>query len=135
MRKLILTSFSIAIIISAVLCAGNPIPESRGNHNQPALVHTVMFSLRSPVDSLATKEFLADGKRILSSIPGVNDFKVSRQVSKKNNFQFGFSMVFTNMEGFQNYLVHPLHEQFVKERWETEVVSFLEADYIPWNPQ
>ncbi len=90
-----------------------------------------MFSLKTPPNSEVARKFLQDGKKILTSIPGVAEFKVFRQVSEKNTFQYGFSMVFRDRSAFENYLKHPLHTRFVSERWEKEVSSFLEADYIP----
>ena len=135
MKKLILPSFPAAILLGAILLAGAPLPVSGESPSEPVLVHTVMFSLKTPVDSSETRQFLADGKRILTAIPGVENFEVRRQVSEKNDFQFGFSMSFADRASFESYLAHPLHEQFVKERWEKEVTSFLEADYVAWNPE
>lgn len=96
---------------------------------EDAIIHTVMFSLKTPVNSEESLKFLREGKEILSSIPGVNGFEVRRQVSEKNDYQYGFSMIFSSKDAFDNYLVHPLHVSFVRDRWEKEVTAFLEADY------
>jgi hypothetical protein len=88
-----------------------------------------MFSLKTPANSEESEKFLKDGKEILSSIPGVNNFEVRRQVSEKNDYQYGFSMIFTSKDAFDDYIVHPLHVSFVRDRWEKEVTAFLEADY------
>ncbi|MDL2277864.1 Dabb family protein [Parabacteroides sp. OttesenSCG-928-G07] len=92
--------------------------------------HTVIFSLKHALDAPETEKFLQDGKRILSALPMVNDFEVFHQVSIKNEYAFGFSMLFPNQEAYQAYNDHPDHVKFVKERWETEVIKFLEADFI-----
>ncbi|SBW01592.1 Dabb family protein [uncultured Dysgonomonas sp.] len=92
--------------------------------------HTVMFNLKYDADAPETDKFLQDGQRILSALPMVKNFEVSRQVSSKNEYKFYFSMVFDNQEAYTAYNEHPEHVKFVKERWETEVTNFLEADFI-----
>ncbi len=123
----------LALIINApfIFClAENPPGTELSSPGEKTIMHTVMFSLKTPPDSEEAAKFLRDGKKILSSIPGVAEFKVFRQVSEKNNFQYGFSMVFADRTAFESYIEHPLHTGFVSERWEKEVFSFLEADYI-----
>ncbi len=93
------------------------------------IVHTVIFDLKYPVGSPEAKKFLTDGYTILTNIPGVHDFQVFRQVSPKNDFQYGFYMRFTNQQEFDTYTNHPDHNKFVAERWETEVVRFQESDF------
>jgi hypothetical protein len=94
------------------------------------IVHTVMFSLKHEIDAPETMKFLLDGQRILTAIPSVQNFQVMRQVSKKNEFDFFFSMEFADQTAYQLYNDHPDHVKFVKERWEKEVVKFLEADFV-----
>jgi hypothetical protein len=56
--------------------------------------HMVIFDLNSGADSEKSELFLSDAERILSSIEGINDFQVSRQVSPKNDFMFCFSTIY-----------------------------------------
>ena len=93
------------------------------------MVHSVIFSLKHPQGSEEARRFLEDGRSILSSIPVVKNFRVYRQVSAKNDYDYGFSMEFDNRNDYQAYDSHPLHVAFVKERWLTEVERFLEIDY------
>ena len=92
--------------------------------------HTVIFTLKHAHGSLMEKAFLRDAK-VLTEIPGVKKFEQLKQVSKKNDFQFGFSMEFADQAAYTAYNVHPKHVKFVKERWEREVDKFLEIDYVP----
>src|SRR2546427_12747019 len=92
--------------------------------------HTVVFRLKYPKGSAAEKKFLADA-RMLSKIPGVEKFEQLRQVSPKNDYHFGFSMEFTDQKAYSGYNDHPHHVAFVRDRWISEVVSFLEIDYAP----
>jgi hypothetical protein len=91
--------------------------------------HMVIFNLKHPIDSSEAVKFLNDGEEILSSIPTVRNFRVFRQVSPKNDYDYGFSMDFVSQEDYDTYNEHPLHVQFVQERWLTEVERFLEIDF------
>lgn len=91
--------------------------------------HMVIFNLPYPEGSKKAIKFLNDGNRILTGIPVVRDFQVFLQVSPKNDYQYGFSMVFTNQDDYTTYNLHPDHVAFVEERWKKEVTDFLEIDF------
>lgn len=93
------------------------------------ILHSVIFSLKHERGSDAERQFLEDGERILTSIPVVSNFNVYKQVSAKNDYDFGFAMEFASQADYDAYNAHPLHEQFVEDRWKTEVERFLEIDY------
>ena len=93
--------------------------------------HTVVFSLKHAQGSLQEKAFMRDAKAALQDIPGVKKFEQLRQVSRKNDFEFGFSMEFADQVAYDGYNNHPKHVAFVKNRWEREVEKFLEIDYQP----
>ena len=93
--------------------------------------HTVIFTLKHAHGSLQEKMFLRDAKVALESIPGVKKFEQLRQVSKKNDYHFGFSMEFADQAAYDAYDKHPKHVKFVEERWKREVGKFLEIDYEP----
>ena len=93
------------------------------------IIHSVIFNLKHETGSDEAKQFLMDGKAILSGIPTVQNFVVYKQVSAKNDYSYGFSMYFEDEAAFMAYNEHPDHVAFVRERWETEVTSFLEIDY------
>lgn len=90
--------------------------------------HTVIFVLKHAHGSLQEKAFLRDAQ-VLAEIPGVQKFERLRQVSRKNDYEFGFSMEFKDQAAYDAYNVHPKHEKFVEERWKREVERFLEIDY------
>ncbi|MCY0150415.1 Dabb family protein [Hoeflea sp. G2-23] len=93
--------------------------------------HTVTFSLKHEKGSDREQHFLADARRILSAIAGVEQFEVLRQTGAKNNFSYGLSMEFANQEAYDFYNNHPDHVAFVRDRWLPEVKEFLEIDYVP----
>lgn len=96
----------------------------------PDIIHSVAFSLIHDPESEAEKAFLADGRRILTAIPGVLAFQVLRQVSSKNPYRFGFTMRFATVAGYEAYNAHPDHLAFVRDRWQKEVAAFLENDSV-----
>jgi Stress responsive A/B Barrel Domain len=89
--------------------------------------HSVIFSMNENIDALRTKEFIIEAKK-LSTISGVLNFKAWKQVSKKNNFQYGLSMEFKSEEDFQIYNNHPIHKDFIDQQWIPCVSDFLEID-------
>jgi hypothetical protein len=97
--------------------------------DKQAIRHMVIFCLKHPVGSAEAEKFLKDGEKILTSIPVVRHFRVFRQVSVKNDYDYGFSMEFNSAEDYEAYNIHPAHSQFVEERWKTEVDRFLEIDF------
>ena len=90
--------------------------------------HMVIFNLPYAEGSIEADKFLEDGTRILTAIPVVKNFQAFHQVSEKNDYQYGFSMVFANQEDYNTYNMHPDHVAFVEERWMKEVTDFLEID-------
>jgi len=91
--------------------------------------HMVIFNLTYPKYAPESKKFIQDGTRILTGIPVVKNFQAFNQVSEKNKFGFGFSMVFTNRADYETYNKHPEHVAFVQNRWMKEVSDYLEIDF------
>lgn len=92
--------------------------------------HTVVFKLKCPKGSGEENEFLMAAAS-LSSIPGVLNFESLRQISKKNDFDFGLSMEFVTLQAYNDYNKHPDHTRFVETYWVKYVDKFLEIDYEP----
>jgi hypothetical protein len=95
--------------------------------------HTVAFSLRHAAGSPAEADFLS-AALALATIPGVEDFEQRRQVSPKSDFTFSFAMSFADEDAYRAYNDHPVHVAFVRDRWEAEVSSFEELDFVPLTP-
>jgi heme-degrading monooxygenase HmoA len=92
--------------------------------------HTVVFKLKHAQGSLQEKAFLRDAT-FLGELPGVQNFERLKQVSPKNDYEFGFSMEFSDEAAFAAYNGHPRHIAFVRDRWQREVERFLEIDFEP----
>lgn len=122
----------IIALISPILfaCKDN---SSEQAESSSGIQHTVMFNLKHEANSAEEELFLEDGQRILSILPTVRNFEVKKQISSKNEYRFYFSMFFEDEKAYEAYNLHPEHVKFVKERWETEVSNFLEADFINYS--
>ena len=94
--------------------------------------HTVVFKLNHPAGSQAELDFLRTARK-LSEISTVKNFECLRQISEKNNYDFGLSMEFESSDDYEIYNTHPLHVEFVQTRWIPEVTDFIEIDYEPYN--
>lgn len=92
--------------------------------------HTVVFRLVHPQASPQADAFLADARTLLTSIPGVQQFAIQRQVSPKSDLTHQFRMVFADAAAYQDYNDHPTHVAFVAERWMPEVAEFQEYDFV-----
>lgn len=101
-------------------------------NNTYMIRHTVVFKLKHLKDSPEEKVFL-DAIQKLSAIPGVQKFELLRQVSKKNNYDFGLSMEFESAKAYEAYSQHPDHNAFVQTYWVKEVKDFMEIDYEPYK--
>lgn len=91
--------------------------------------HMVIFDLKHEKGSALAQKFLRDGQQILSHLPVVKNFQVLNQVSLKNDYSYGFSMIFADRKAYETYNNHPNHIAFVENRWKTEVTRFLEIDF------
>ncbi len=92
--------------------------------------HSVYFRLHHVENSAEEAKFLTDAL-VLTSIPGVENFQISREVSPKNDYRFGFAMDFADAEVYEAYNIHPAHQSFVADRWMPEVAEFIEIDTVP----
>jgi hypothetical protein len=92
--------------------------------------HAALFRLHHPAGSQAEAGFLS-ALGGLEVIPGVQDFRIGREISPKNDFSFAVSMVFADQAAYEAYNVHPLHLAFVAGRWLPEVAAFMEHDSVP----
>jgi hypothetical protein len=131
MRRITYTFILIGILALAGSCSttnSNNIKMKDCELNDLEIQHMVIFNLPYQDGSIEARMFLEDGTRILTAIPVVQNFQAFKQVSEKNDFQYGFSMVFANQDDYDIYNKHPDHVTFVQERWLKEVTDFLEID-------
>ncbi len=90
--------------------------------------HTVLFTFKQSVDSIQQKDFFNAAQK-LAAIPGVRNFELLKQTSKKNKFDFGISMEFDDQRLYERYNHHTVHQLFIQQYWLKNVEDFLETDY------
>ena len=95
-----------------------------------SIQHTVVFRLVHAPGSPEEAEFLDTARSTLTSIPGVTEFAVRRQVSPKSDLRHWFTMVFADQAAYDAYNTHPAHVGFVERRWVPEVAAFQEYDFV-----
>ena len=98
----------------------------RPNIEYKMITHTVAFRLKNP-DTLT--QFL-DTAAHLAQVPGVQEFKILKQIGKKNAFTHALSMVFADQSVYDAYNNHADHQDFVNSVWIPEVAEFIELDYV-----
>ena len=96
------------------------------------ILHTVTFALNHAPGSPEEKAFL-QAAMALEQLPTVKNFHCFRQVSEKNDFDYGLSMEFDTDADYQTYNEHPVHTEFVASRWIPEVARFMELDYVKYE--
>ncbi|APZ44942.1 stress responsive alpha-beta barrel domain-containing protein [Polaribacter reichenbachii] len=92
------------------------------------MLHTVVFKLKYEKESPKESQFFNEVSK-LSLIPGVLNFKIFRQTSNKNDFDYCLSMKFETIKEYENYNNNPIHVHFVETYWVNYVEKFLELDY------
>lgn len=127
MKKYIVFGF---LFIFCLCIKGVAYGQLSKSNNTFMIRHTVVFKLIHPKDSPGEKAFL-NAIMKLSAIPGVQNFECLRQISKKNNFDFGLSMEFQSIKAYEDYNQNPDHIAFVQTYWIKEVKDFMEIDFEP----
>jgi len=92
--------------------------------------HSVIFTFKQEVDKKTQEVFLNESAK-LADIPGVKNLEVLKQVSSKNNYEYGILMEFDNDDIYQSYNNHPKHQQFIEQYWLKYVDQFMEIDFEP----
>ncbi|HLU93270.1 MAG TPA: Dabb family protein [Membranihabitans sp.] len=94
------------------------------------ITHTVYFKLKHEKGSEEEQMFIRKALD-LGAISTVHNLRCVREVSPKNNFDFGLIMQFADQAGYDTYNNHPDHQAFVENVWKKEVSEFMEVDYVP----
>lgn len=133
-RKFVTNVGAGAIAVTAMPLISSGMEKSEKNQGSSVLKgeeiqHMVIFDLEYEKGSVQAEKFLKDGREILSKISVVQNFQVFNQVSVKNDYSYGFSMVFAGQTEYTSYNNHPDHVAFVENRWKKEVSRFLEIDF------
>ena len=120
----ILLSLTILVIFSNKIVQGQtPVQKTKF-----IIRHTVIFKFKKNVYSNQREAFFNAALK-LAGIPGVRNFELLKQISKKNKFDFGISMEFDDLRLYEQYTNHKDHQLFIQQYWLKNVEDFLETDY------
>ena len=130
MKKLIFTSIYISALAAGLLftnCGSNQ--SNADNNHENNICHNAFFKLKDSLSSDDRKLFFEEIYK-LANIEGVIDFKVVKETSPKNQFEYGATMQFKDQNAYDSYNSNPLHQKFVQEIWMKMVEDFMEIDYL-----
>ncbi len=95
------------------------------------IIHSVIFNLKHEKGSREEKLFFEKSRNVLENTPYAKDFKVFFEVSKKNDYDYGFSMTFDSEEEYDLYsFEYEPHREYVNAVWLKEVTDFFEIDLV-----
>ncbi len=117
--------FLVFAVIPLIVFTGCSSSQTKDN----MITHTVYFKLIHEKGSDAEKQFIEQALA-LGNISTVHNLRCVREVSPKNNFDFGLIMQFEDQAGYDTYNNHPDHVSFVENVWKKEVAEFMEIDYV-----
>ncbi len=95
--------------------------------------HLVIFDFKDGINFHEKDKFLQDSKSVLTSIEGVENFEILKQINPDIKYPFGFSMEFKNKEIYELYKKNPIHLDYVKQRWEKAIDKFLGLDFEEYS--
>jgi len=122
--KSIIILFSIAILTLAISC--NKVIQNQSN---TYIHHSAFFKLKDSLSSTDKELFFTEINK-LAGIEGVIDFKIVKETSPKNHFEYGVTMQFEDQKAYDSYNSNPQHQKFVQEIWMKMVEDFMEIDYV-----
>jgi hypothetical protein len=97
--------------------------------DQTRIRHTVAFTLKHDNESPEAASFL-EALADLAAIDGVEELQVLSEVSPKNGYRYGVTMEFATRAAYETYNASPEHVEFVRDRWDADVVDFIEIDFV-----
>ncbi len=96
--------------------------------SQP-VVRMLFFNLKYEVDSPEARTFL-EGTDVLRDIPAVVEFDVLKVRSNKFNYDYAIRIVFKDEDGVDQYVKHPIHNDYVENEWKPNVTEGLLIDLL-----
>ncbi|MFN8254373.1 MAG: Dabb family protein [Bacteroidales bacterium] len=125
MKNLIRKILAMLILATTILLSCQKNTDNQNNN----ICHNAYFKLKDSLPESDRKLFFDEIYK-LADIEGVIDFKVVKETSPKNKFEYGATMQFKDQQAYDAYNQNPLHQKFVNEIWLKMVDGFIEIDYM-----
>jgi hypothetical protein len=106
--------------------------ESDGNTGK-RIRHLVIFNFQGGKSTDEKDKFLQNSKSILTSIRGVENFEILKQIIPDIDYPFGFSMEFKDQLVYESYKNSPIHLDYVTQEWQKNVDQFLGMDFEDYS--
>jgi fructose-bisphosphate aldolase class II len=90
--------------------------------------HIIVFNAQG-LDQDGVNEMMAEGRRVLSAIPGALDVATGRAVKEDAEYQHCWVIRFTDKRVIDSFRVHPDHQKFADERFRPYAGGRISIDY------
>ena len=104
-----------------------PVPSFLSKNIQMPIRHVLIFNLKRNTSEANQQRFF-EGMAALSSIPGISNFDVSKQINANTKYKYVLTMDFDSNESYQAYIKHAKNQEFVKSFWLKMVDDYLVID-------
>ena len=96
------------------------------------VAHVIVYNTEG-LDSEGVEEMMAEGRRVLSTIPGVTEVFTGHAVQRDAKYQHCWVIRFTDHSVIDSYRDHPDHQEFANNSFRPYAGGRLSIDYIDSN--
>ena len=96
-------------------------------------VEHIIFFNTEKLDAAATEDMISEGRRALSSIPGVQRIFAGNAVTEDSGYRHCWVMRFSGRPVIDSYREHPVHQRFADERFRPYAGDRLSIDFEECN--
>jgi len=92
------------------------------------VAHVIVYNTEG-LDTNGVEDMMADGRRVLSTIPGVTEVFTGHAVQDDAGYQHCWVVRFTDRAVIESYRVHTDHQQFANQRFRPYAAGRLSIDF------
>lgn len=92
------------------------------------VAHVIIYNTKD-LDAKGREDMMAEGRRVLSSIPGVTEVFTGHAVQQDAGYQHCWVVRFTDRSVIDSYKYHPDHQRFADERFRPFAGGRVSIDY------
>jgi len=92
------------------------------------VAHVIVYNTEG-LDTSGVEDMMAEGRRVLSTIPGVTEVFTGHAVQDDAGYQHCWVVRFTDRAVIESYRDHPEHQQFANQRFRPHAGGRLSIDF------
>lgn len=92
------------------------------------VAHVIIYNTKD-LDAKSLEDMMAEGRRVLSGIPGVTEVFTGHAVQQDADYQHCWVVRFTDRSVIESYKHHPDHQRFADERFRPYAGGRVSIDY------